>query len=260
MKYRVAQYEEKYQQAVTELILLIQQIEFNVPITIEDQPDLQNVNSFYVKGNGNFWLAFHQDKVVGTIALIDIGNDQVTLRKMFVDAGHRGKESGVAQLLFDALIDWCVKQQVKEIFLGTIDTMRAAHRFYSKNGFTQIPKASLPINFPIMRVDTIFFKREVDQTIYHITPLTRWNKFSTSDGYESDSLSDEGFIHCSTRKQVKPVLERYYANETGLVLLHVNPALLTSELKYEVATHGEFYPHVFGKINKEAIFKVEQLR
>ena len=55
------------------------------------------------------------------------------------------------------------------------------------------------------------------------------------------------------------VLERYYANQKGLLLLHINPALLKAKLKYEVATFGESFPHVFGGINKQAIFKVEEL-
>ena len=260
MKYQVVQYEEKYREAVVQLVLSIQQIEFNIPITIQDQPDLQNVISFYRKGNGNFWIALFQDKVVGTTALIDIGNDQVTLRKMFVHAEHRGKENGVAQMLFETSRDWCVKKNVKEIFLGTIDKLHAAKRFYAKNGFTEIPKTSLPSNFPIMSVDNTFFKCEVKATIYHITKSVWWNKFAPTDEYETETLSQERFIHCSTREQVPGVLERYYAEQEGLLLLHINPTLLKSELKYEVATNGESFPHVYGKINKNAIAKVEEIK
>jgi len=158
MSYRVVEYEDKYQQAVIDLILPIQQIEFNVLVTIQDQPDLQNIPSFYKKGNGNFWVALDENKVVGTIGQIDFGNDQVALRKMFVHRDHRGKEKGVAQLLLDKLKDWCNQRKVKSIFLGTIDTMHAAHQFYKKNGFTELLKTELPKTFPLMRVDNKFFK------------------------------------------------------------------------------------------------------
>ncbi len=33
-------------------------------------------------GKGNFWVALYDDKVVGTISFLDIGNHQVALRKM----------------------------------------------------------------------------------------------------------------------------------------------------------------------------------
>lgn len=95
--------------------------------------------------------------------------------------------------------------------------------------------------------------------IYHITKSTWWNTFSSTDDYESETLNADGFIHCSTREQVSGVLERYYANQGGLLLLHINPALLKAELKYEVATAGQFFPHVYGKINREAIITLEEI-
>jgi N-acetylglutamate synthase-like GNAT family acetyltransferase len=161
MIYQVIPYQEKHQRGVVDLILPIQQQEFNVPITIQDQPDLQNILSFYVKGNGNFWVAVSQEQVVGTIALVDIGNDQVALRKMFVHQQHRGKQNGVAQMLFDTLSNWCKQRKVTEVFLGTIDSMLAAHRFYTKNGFEELTKMQLPENFPIMRVDNKFFRLKI---------------------------------------------------------------------------------------------------
>ena len=157
-KYEVVEYNEQYKSAIIDLILPIQQKEFNVPITIQDQPDLQNISSFYKKGNGNFWVAVNDEEVVGTIALIDFGNDQVALRKMFVHRDHRGKENGVAQLLLNELKRWCEKNKVKEIFLGTINSMHAAHRFYEKNEFVELEKSELPKSFPLMHVDNKFYK------------------------------------------------------------------------------------------------------
>jgi N-acetylglutamate synthase-like GNAT family acetyltransferase len=153
----VIAYQEKYKQGIIDLILPIQQQEFGVPITINDQPDLQRIASFYQKENGNFWVAVEEEKVVGTIALVDIGNSRVALRKMFVHQDYRGKEKGTAQALIDTLLEWARQKQVRAIFLGTIDTMKAAHRFYHKNGFVEIIKAQLPTGFPVMAVDNRFF-------------------------------------------------------------------------------------------------------
>jgi N-acetylglutamate synthase-like GNAT family acetyltransferase len=158
MHYEILPFDEKHRQGIIDLVLSIQQQEFNVPITLQDQPDLQNTASFYGQGASNFWVAVHEEKVVGTIALIDIGNHQAALRKMFVHHQHRGGQRGVAQQLFDGLVNWCRQKDVREVFLGTVDTMLAAHRFYSKNGFVEISTTSLPANFLLMRVDNKFFK------------------------------------------------------------------------------------------------------
>ncbi|MEP6513420.1 MAG: GNAT family N-acetyltransferase [Parafilimonas sp.] len=151
-------YNKVYQQQVIELILNIQQNEFNVPVTINDQPDLLEVENFYFKGNGNFWVATENSTVVGTVALIDMGNNLVCLRKMFVHADYRGKEKGTGQLLLDGVVDWCRQKNITAIYLGTVDKLIAAQKFYLKNNFVEIPKSALPVSFPVMQVDNMFFK------------------------------------------------------------------------------------------------------
>ncbi|HTL06684.1 MAG TPA: GNAT family N-acetyltransferase [Chitinophagaceae bacterium] len=151
-------YRQEYAQAVIDLILHIQQQEFAVPVTLADQPDLQQVIPFYCKGKGNFWIATDNNELVGTIALIDIGNGQSALRKMFVRADYRGKEKGCGQLLLDHVVDWCQQQHIHEIYLGTFETLQAAQRFYLRNGFERIEKEALPAAFPVMPVDNRFFK------------------------------------------------------------------------------------------------------
>ncbi|MGZ8559687.1 MAG: GNAT family N-acetyltransferase, partial [Chitinophagaceae bacterium] len=63
-------YQEKYKAAIAQLILDIQQNEFNVPVTISDQPDLLDIEDFYFRKDGNFWVAVENERVIGTIALI----------------------------------------------------------------------------------------------------------------------------------------------------------------------------------------------
>jgi len=150
-------YRPEHAQGVVDVILPIQQEEFGIPITLEGQPDLKDIAGFYQKGHGNFWVALDGGKVVGTISLLDIGNAQVALRKMFVAASHRGKEHGTAARLLEGAIAWARAQGVRQIFLGTTDKFLAAHRFYEKNGFRLIEKSTLPPAFPVMVVDSRFY-------------------------------------------------------------------------------------------------------
>ena len=100
----IEEYSDRFTEQVIDLILNIQQKEFNVPITAADQPDLQNVREYYQKGNGNFWIVIDNGRVAGTIGLIDIGNSEIALRKMFVHQDYRGKEKATAQKLMDPCI------------------------------------------------------------------------------------------------------------------------------------------------------------
>ena len=155
---RIVEYKNEFQKEVIDLIVGIQRDELGVNITAEDQPDLKQIPVVYQKGKGNFWIAKEEDEIAGTIALIDIGNDEVALRKMFVQPKYRGKDKGIAQQLMDELIDWCRMKDIRAIYLGTIDIMKAAHRFYERNGFRRVTKAELPSHFPLMPVDNVFYK------------------------------------------------------------------------------------------------------
>jgi N-acetylglutamate synthase-like GNAT family acetyltransferase len=150
------------QSEVLALIVGIQRGEFGIEITAEQQPDLREIPSFYQVGDGNFWVALAGARVVGTISLLDIGRRQGALRKMFVHPAFRGSEAGTAKRLLDTLLAWAHDRKLQDIFLGTTARFLAAHRFYEKNGFSEIGKSALPPAFPIMTVDTRFFHRRLE--------------------------------------------------------------------------------------------------
>lgn len=143
---------------VLTLILNIQQNEFNISIKLEDQPDLFEIENFYRKNGGEFWVAMINKEVVGTIAMLRI-NDIGVIRKMFVKKEFRGKNTGVAQCLINTLINYCYKNNLQSLYLGTIDKYKAAQKFYEKNKFIKIDKSLLPNEFPVMLVDNVFYKR-----------------------------------------------------------------------------------------------------
>ena len=148
---------------VVAVILPIQQSEFGIPITLDAQPDLLDIPRFYQRDHGGFWVAENNGVIVGTIALLDIGNRQGALRKMFVSRTHRGSEHGVAKGLLETLLDWCHHHDIDEIYLGTTAAFLAAHRFYEKNGFTEVAKSALPAAFPVMAVDSKFYSRTLTE-------------------------------------------------------------------------------------------------
>jgi len=104
--------------------------------------------------------------------------------------------------------------------------------------------------------------------IYHISSRKEWLEAQQRGDYRADSLDTEGFIHCSTQTQVVPVAEKYYQGQHGLVLLVIDPSLLSSGLKWEPPSggapppgvpEGELFPHVYGPINLDAVLKVFDL-
>ena len=147
-----------YCDQVIDIILTIQQVEFNLTITIEQQPDLQDIEANYHQGGGNFWGAFLGDELIGTIALINCGHHTGCIRKMFVKKEYRGKEFGTAQRLLEVLLQYCRDKDIVHIYLGTVHQLKAAHRFYERNGFVSVELNDLPAYFPLMKTDNMFYQ------------------------------------------------------------------------------------------------------
>ena len=96
--------------------------------------------------------------------------------------------------------------------------------------------------------------------IYHVVTTQNWQKALQQGFYEAASLAAEGFIHASKAEQVAGVLERYYKNQVNLLLLHIDETKLIATLKYELAPSiNEEFPHIFGRLNLDAVIKIETL-
>lgn len=98
--------------------------------------------------------------------------------------------------------------------------------------------------------------------IFHITSRTDWEAAQTRGEYIAESLASEGFIHCSTISQVIPVADNFYKEQNSLLLLMIEPTLLSSTLKWEAPSggtpppgvpEGDQFPHVYGPINLDAV-------
>lgn len=157
----IESYSDTYLTEVQSLIVEIQTAEFGIDIDISQQPDLYHISNFYQVGAGDFWIAKYDEAMVGTISLLDIGNRQMALRKMFVKKDFRGQVFKTGQLLLDVAIAHATKKFIDAIYLGTTEKFIAAQRFYEKNNFTEVGKKELPIAFPVMTVDSKFYILEL---------------------------------------------------------------------------------------------------
>lgn len=94
--------------------------------------------------------------------------------------------------------------------------------------------------------------------IYHITSQAAWADAQKSGAYSADSLAGEGFVHCSGLSQIKRVADDFYSNQHGLVILQIDPSMLTSEVRWEAGTDksDELFPHVYGPLDLEAVLRV----
>ena len=90
--------------------------------------------------------------------------------------------------------------------------------------------------------------------IYHITTNADWERARATGSYAADSLSTEGFIHCSTAQQVIATANRIFKGRRDLVLLCVDTSRVKPEIRYENLEGGSnLFPHVYGALEVAAI-------
>jgi uncharacterized protein (DUF952 family) len=93
-------------------------------------------------------------------------------------------------------------------------------------------------------------------TILHISSRADWLSAQTTGSYEADSLSSEGFIHCSRPDQVLGVANtnNRFEGQTDLILLCIDPDQVVAEIRYENLDGGDnLFPHIYGPLNVDAI-------
>lgn len=106
------------------------------------------------------WIALDNEIVVGSVGLL-IRKDYAVLKRMFLLADYRGKEKDISARLLNTALDWCKRNIISTIYLGTIDVFKAAMTFYEKNGFVRITEKDLPNDFPHNPIDKVFYKLKI---------------------------------------------------------------------------------------------------
>ncbi|OJJ20066.1 hypothetical protein BKI52_16465 [marine bacterium AO1-C] len=96
--------------------------------------------------------------------------------------------------------------------------------------------------------------------VYHIIPKADWDVAQQEGVYTPVSIQTEGFIHCSNLLQVLGSANLFFKGQTDLLLLKIEVAKLQEKLVYENTTGGtELFPHLYGKLNLEAVNHVYTL-
>lgn len=98
--------------------------------------------------------------------------------------------------------------------------------------------------------------------LVHLCGQKQWSDARGQGGIRPDAGA--GFIHLSTPEQVHLPANRLYRGRGDLVLLHIDPALLDSPVRWEpgVETDPEsmLFPHLYGPLPPGAVIRVTAYR
>ncbi len=95
--------------------------------------------------------------------------------------------------------------------------------------------------------------------IFHIISQEEWQLAQKKGVYSPESLSNEGFIHCSHTDQIVDVANSFYKGQRELLLLRIYEPNVSAEVMHEppleAPMSGLLFPHIYGELNLDAINK-----
>lgn len=98
-------------------------------------------------------------------------------------------------------------------------------------------------------------------TITHIVESEKWEKAKKLGYYKHESLSKEGFIHCSSPQQVLKIANSLYKGQENLLLLLIDERKVKPEIKWEdLYDLKELYPHIYGVLNMDSVINIYEFK
>ena len=96
--------------------------------------------------------------------------------------------------------------------------------------------------------------------IYKILLPREWADFEAAGRFDGSSFDrSSGYIHFSSREQVGGTARRFFADEAELVVVAVDPEAMGESLRWEVASDGGTFPHVYAPLPLSAVREVYQV-
>jgi uncharacterized protein (DUF952 family) len=83
--------------------------------------------------------------------------------------------------------------------------------------------------------------------VFKIVSALAWASAAASGAFagSADDIRD-GFIHLSSAAQVQGTLKKYFAGQSGILVVAFDARALAPHLKWEPSRGGELFPHYYG--------------
>jgi uncharacterized protein (DUF952 family) len=102
------------------------------------------------------------------------------------------------------------------------------------------------------------------KVLVHLCSVAEWQAAQASGEHRPASLTANGFVHLSTPEQVHLPANRLYAGRSDLVLLRIDPARLSSPIRWEAGVPADpdamVFPHLYGPLPAAAVISVTVYR
>ncbi len=131
-------------QEIIDLVLHCQNDGSRPLLKVDSQPYLLDIENHFFKKGGYFWVAKYNNSIVGSIALLNMGNSVALMKCFFTYEEFRGYPHYLGKKLFSQFMEFVKMNKYRCVCLTTPSNTKRAHNFYLKAGFRKIPTIDMP--------------------------------------------------------------------------------------------------------------------
>ena len=103
--------------------------------------------------------------------------------------------------------------------------------------------------------------RQKNNFVYRVFKIDEYKNFKKKKIFQGNEMDlKSGFIHLSTKKQLKQTILNYFEKIEDLVIVELKCSELESFLKWEVSTNNAMFPHLYNKLDYKCVNKVLRKR
>ena len=101
-------------------------------------------------------------------------------------------------------------------------------------------------------------KNKKEDNVYRVMLEDEWEEFKKNKKFFGNKLDTQsGFIHLSTKGQLKKTIDKYYKKENSFVILEFATVDFKKKLKWEISRDNQLFPHLYGFIDYFNVKKVK---
>tara|TARA_B100000989_G_scaffold105273_1_gene77138 strand:+ start:207 stop:554 length:348 start_codon:yes stop_codon:yes gene_type:complete len=96
--------------------------------------------------------------------------------------------------------------------------------------------------------------------IYKICSKNEWNRGVIEKFYTGSEVDNrDGFIHLSTKEQLKETVEKHFKGQKNLLIISFEVTKIEDKLQWEISRNEELFPHYYGILETNKVKKIYNL-
>ncbi len=87
-----------------------------------------------------------------------------------------------------------------------------------------------------------------------------WDDFKKDKRFYGNTFDlESGFIHLSTKSQIKDTINRYFQDQKNIVILQICEKKIKENIKWEISRNNQLFPHLYGFLELFDVKKVDNI-